>query len=482
VKLLDFGIAKVISEAQREAGALTTTSSALTSFTAAYGAPEQFSRSHGATGPWTDVFALALVLVEAITGKPPLDGHDLVQLAVASQDPSNRPTPRAFGIAVSDETEAVFKKALAIKPGDRWQTAGEMWSALRQSLRLESPPALTRTARETAAIEAPAAPAAGRGAPVAAIGAGAVLLLAAGAGIFVATRAPASPATTAASSSAPPPTAPSPSATATAPRDCAAGMIAIAGGSFFMGSDEGLPMEKPSHRVELAPFCIDKYEVTTEAYKACSDAGRCKRAATTNDYQGLTEKDRKALDPLCNARDPEGRGKHPINCVDWEMAENFCREQKKRLPTEAEWEFAARGPDGRKYPWGDEDPAAGYLNACGKECEAWGKKNGIETKAMYAADDGFPNTAPVGSFPKGASRFGVEDVVGNVWEWVWDYYGPYGADDQKDPKGPEKGEERVIRGGGWNGSYASWVRPTFRYKNAPGAHTHGIGFRCAADR
>jgi len=109
----------------------------------------------------------------------------------------------------------------------------------------------------------------------------------------------------------------------------------------------------------------------------------------------------------------------------------------------------------------------------------WGAKNGVEEKAMYDADDGFPNTAPVGSFPKGASRYGVQDVVGNVWEWVADWYAAYGAEEQKSPSGPPTGTEKVIRGGAWNGSYASWVRPTFRYKDSPTKRSYGIGFRCA---
>jgi formylglycine-generating enzyme required for sulfatase activity len=260
---------------------------------------------------------------------------------------------------------------------------------------------------------------------------------------------------------------------------CPPGMLLIPGGSFFMGSDDGLALEKPAHQVVLAPYCVDEFEVTVDKYKACSDAGRCKRAGMTNDWPDMTDKERRAFDPLCNSRDPVGRGQHPVNCVDWEMANKFCAEQGQRLPTEAEWEFSARGPDGRKYPWGDDDPGAGRLNACGKECLAWGQKNGVDEKAMYDADDGFPNTAPVGSFPKGASRYGVQDVVGNVWEWVSDWYGEYGKAEQKAPAGPAEGTEKIIRGGSWNGSYASWVRPTFRYKDSPAKRSYGIGFRCA---
>jgi formylglycine-generating enzyme required for sulfatase activity len=163
---------------------------------------------------------------------------------------------------------------------------------------------------------------------------------------------------------------------------CPAGMVPIPGGNFFMGSDEGLPMEKPSHAVSLAPFCIDKFEVTVTAYLACSEVGNCKRAGSVNDWDGITSKDHATFDPLCNGREPEERGSHPINCVDWSMADRFCRETGKRLPTEAEWEFAARRPDGRKYPWGDTDPTSEDLNACGSECAAWGLKNHVDEKSM----------------------------------------------------------------------------------------------------
>jgi formylglycine-generating enzyme required for sulfatase activity len=238
-------------------------------------------------------------------------------------------------------------------------------------------------------------------------------------------------------------------------------------------------MERPSHNVTLSPFCMNVYEVTTEDYKACSDQGECKRAGITNDWDGIGEADRKTFDSLCNVRDPQGRANHPINCVDWGMAMIFCKAHGGRLPTEAEWEFSARGSDGRKYPWGDDPPGPTLLNACGKECVEWGRKNHVETKAMYSADDGWPTTSPVGSFPKGASPYGLQDAVGNVWEWVADWYAEYPDADLVDPAGPASGDERVIRGGAWNGAYAAWVRPTFRYKDTEGKRSYGIGFRCA---
>ncbi len=258
-------------------------------------------------------------------------------------------------------------------------------------------------------------------------------------------------------------------------------MIAIAGGSFFQGSNDGQSAEKPAHHVALSPFCIDRTEVTVADYKACSDRGDCLPAPNDVNWAGISAAEKKGFGAVCNARDPNGRAKHPINCVDHRAAANFCARAKKRLPTEGEWEFAARGPDGRTYPWGNEAPDGTRLNACGKECTGWGKSIGQAMPTMYPDDDGFPATAPVGSFPKGASRFGLEDVVGNVWEWTADLYGPYTDADAKDPTGSTSGAERVIRGGAFNGGFASWVRPTQRYSFEPSAKSHVIGFRCASD-
>src|SRR5262249_17246451 len=146
--------------------------------------------------------------------------------------------------------------------------------------------------------------------------------------------------------------------------------------------------------------CIDIYEVTAEAYKACSDKGECKRPDAVPSYPKIEsqsdadyEKERQVLAEFCNFG-KEGREKHPINCVNWNMADAYCKVNDRRLPTEAEWEYAARGSDGRKFPWGDDPGREGHMNACGKECNAWEKAHGRKlTPVMYDKDDGYPGTA-----------------------------------------------------------------------------------------
>jgi eukaryotic-like serine/threonine-protein kinase len=502
VKLLDFGIAKVVQDAQKMAGAFSKTAGHITSFTPSYGAPEQFNRAHGATGPWTDVFALALVVVEVLTAKEALCGDNLMQLAFASGDPARRPTPRACGAAVSDAVERVLARAVAVAPAARQADAGILWSELRTAA--EMPPAREGrvTGREVALDATAPVPPAQESAktpleppsPAASVRPGAespreasrsflvplavgiVLAVGAGGYMFSRLRKPASRAPLAAAGPIMP-TAIGATADAAA---CPTGMTRIPGGMYFMGSEErdAVENERPLHQVTLAPFCIDTFEVTVERYNACRDVGACKKA-TFNAWPGLGDKDREIYDPLCNAAAGAKMATHPVNCLDWEMADHYCKAMGARLPTEAEWEFAARGPDGRKYPWGDEPPSSELLNACGTECVAWGKSKGISFEAMYAADDHFPNTSPVGSFHKGRSRYDVEDVVGNVWEWVADWYAPYATTTLADPKGPITGTERVIRGGAWNGTKPSWVRPTFRFKDDPAKRSYGIGVRCA---
>jgi len=563
VKILDFGIAKVMAEHAHLQTSLAMTGREITAFTPNYGAPEQFSRAHGATGPWTDVFALALIMIELLRGGyPALQGDDYIQLAVASRDPTVRPTPRAFGVEVTDDVEAVFRRALAIAPRDRYKSAGLFWQDLHaaafpgsaawspvtvgggvSAAAFASPQTtpggegrhsnfggphssgpgstgpgtgpLNRSGLPDTGpgsrkmVSAPTTPlfaGGGTGAPITAsaapkkgssallLGGLAVVGLVGGVGaaLLLFSKAPA-PAASATVDSALP--APSASASAAAPVfACGEGSVLVPEGKFFMGSDEpGFPIWQPQHNVRVSTYCIDIHEVTTTAYKDCVTKGSCKRALLEPDYPKAEkttpeqhEKNKKVFGELCNfgpnGEIKSGREKHPVNCVTWEMANLFCEWKGGRLPTEAEWEFAARGSDGRKYPWGDDgggDPK--YMNACGSECAAWEKAHNIEPKSdtMYEADDGFPGTAPVGSFPPGVTKIGTYDMVGNVWEWTNDRYASYTKEDQVDPKGALDGERRAIRGGGFNGGYPLWVNPSFRFHQLATGNAHGIGFRCA---
>jgi len=264
------------------------------------------------------------------------------------------------------------------------------------------------------------------------------------------------------------------------PITCPNGTALVPAGKLFMGDDDGSPLERPAHQVSIAAFCIDLTEVTVASYKACSDRGECRRAAATNDWDGMTAAESKAFDPLCNARDPALRGAHPMNCIAFDLAAAYCAASGKRLPTEAEWEYAARGSDGRRYPWGDEAPDETLLNACGKECGDLGKQARLPLDPLYTKDDGWPSTAPVGSFPRGRSRFGALDLAGNVWEWTGDWYAPYSAEAQADPRGPAQGKFRITRGGAWNTSSAAQLRPTVRHREVPDKRSFSIGFRCAS--
>ncbi len=518
IKLLDFGVAKILSDRATVDAASAKTGMHLSSFTPMYGAPEQFVKSYGATGPWTDVYALALVAAELLSGKPAIDGDDFTQLGVATVDPNRRPTPKTLDVPLPDAAEAVFERAVAVDPRQRYARAGEFVDALAEALGLATsgrttssavplaagqtalaagetalapagtPMALARSSQKTTAAPSSTsvnAPPRSRGLR---LGGAALGVLGVGIAVFLGFRSSGGGSGTEDSEAVSLSAAATPAASSAAPVTplpalCPSKMAKIGPGQYFRGSDanEAPDNQKPAHAVELRAYCIDLYEVTASEYKACSDVGKCKRASTEVDWPDISDAARKNYSPLCTFGQ-EGKDDYPINCVTWDMARIYCEAQGKRLPTEAEWEYAARGPDGRIYPWGDEPPTAEHLNACGPECVAWGTKHGERLAALYEKSDGYETLAPVGKFPKGSSRFGPHDIVGNVWEWVADYYGAYSDAPLDNPTGPESGEKRVIRGGGWNGGYESWLHPAFRYSQAPEAKSHGIGFRCAQDQ
>ncbi len=216
--------------------------------------------------------------------------------------------------------------------------------------------------------------------------------------------------------------------------------------------------EHPAHPVELTAFWIDRTEVTNRLYARCVDTGACAPPVEAGSFS----RPRYFGDPAFDD--------YPVVQVDWHRAAAYCAWAGARLPTEAEWEFAARGPENRLFPWGDTfDPAR--LNYCDQSCA------GMSDPSF---DDGFPDTAPVGSFPHGASWVGAMDMAGNVREWVPDWYGPYASEASVDPQGPASGESRIPRGGSWYDTPDD-VRSVNRGANAPDYPHPKVGFRCAVD-
>lgn len=232
------------------------------------------------------------------------------------------------------------------------------------------------------------------------------------------------------------------------------GMVLIPGGEFEMGSNLQ-PAEMPIRQVYLDPFWIDETEVTLAEYAACVAAGGCTAPATDPV-------------PYCNWNQPD-RDDHPINCVDWYQAAAYCAwvdEGTNRLPTEAEWEKAARGADARVYPWGD---------APGPTCThavMW-------DDAVGGSGCGTYGTMPVGSKPLGDSPYGLKDMSGNVWEWVADWYGPYDAAETDNPTGAAMGTDRVLRGDSWYSAILDYFRAASRGGLDPVNRWMIVGFRCA---
>jgi formylglycine-generating enzyme required for sulfatase activity len=268
---------------------------------------------------------------------------------------------------------------------------------------------------------------------------------------------------------------------------CPEGMIAVPGGTFKMGSPWSAIQkgeagdDEIEHEVTLSPYCIDRTEVTVAAYAACA-ADKCPPAPTTVAWKGASADEVRFYSPWCNGGKKD-RDDHPINCVNWNMADTYCKWVSKALPTEAQWEFAARGLTGHIYPWGDEPPAPARLNACGTECRDEAAKAGRPGWiTMYQEADSWPTTAPVGEVEGDTSAFGVRDMGGNVVEWVADVYAPYALSLKNDPrrdKAPAADSPRVIRGGGWRSDVPRDVRAAFREGLVGDARFVSAGFRCA---
>jgi len=217
-------------------------------------------------------------------------------------------------------------------------------------------------------------------------------------------------------------------------------MVYVPDGEFEMSNGDASWNALPKHVVYLDPFWIDRTEVTNRMYAICVDDGICSYPDLSAHYENASKAD------------------HPVVPVNWFQATDYCAWAGRRLPTEAEWEKAARGIDGRTYPWGDEKPdcdIANYLDCVGE-------------------------TLPVASLSLGASPYGVFDMAGNVWEWVEDWYDSdyYAYSPYENPGGPSYGEEKVARGGAWS-TYIFMVRSVFRHFVPPDNLNSSTGIRCA---
>lgn len=257
-------------------------------------------------------------------------------------------------------------------------------------------------------------------------------------------------------------------------------MVYVPGGTFQMGSDESDSdadnSEFPQHAVTLDSFWIDRTEVSVAQFRQCvTETGYETDAERKGWAYAWTGTEWAEVDGA-DWQHPQGPNSHaqedhPVVQASWNDAAAYCEWAKAQLPTEAQWEYAARGPEGYIYPWGDTFDGT-RLNFCDANCprESW-------RVADY--DDGYGLTAPVGSYPGGASWCGARDMTGNVWEWVADWHdsGYFGNSPSQNPTGPEIGAYRMVRGGGWSNDHRD-VRAAERSIATPDIRSGDLGFRC----
>lgn len=265
-------------------------------------------------------------------------------------------------------------------------------------------------------------------------------------------------------------------------------MVLIPAGEFRMGSYDGDAEEKPAHQVSLDVFYMDKYEVTNKLFDAFVRAMGYRTTAEREGKAWAYLRDEKWTEESgADWRKPEGatsvfasnREGHPVVSVSWEDADAYCRWTDKRLPTEAEFEYALRAGTQTKYWWGDGSPGSRRVANIADETN---KREfpGRPWPIMEGYTDGYARTAPVGSFE--ANAFGLYDMTGNAAEWTADWYGEkyYEVSPVRNPKGPSSGQYRVLRGGSWfNGPRT--VRSALRTRNTPAYRHAPLGFRCAQD-
>jgi formylglycine-generating enzyme required for sulfatase activity len=491
LKLIDFGIARHFDPAK--------TRDTTRFGTPGYAAPEQYGQ--GQTDARSDVYALGVVVHQLLTGYDP------------GNTPFNLPDIASFSIPLSSAVMNAVRQAVKIDPQQRPPDI-EAW---RQLLVGKTAVADSTTPAKTWFW--------------AAGGIAGLVLLVVGSFMWWNNQATAEPTPTPQmvavssrdttpepvaipilaftptseslpTSTTPPTSTPQPTETASpTPTITISGdgrretAVFIPAGNFTMGTDADLGYaeceklllteacqrswfvdEEPVHTVNLDAFYIDPYEVSNAAFVNFLN-GQANPQTAGNDWLDLTAAGGQGPLWFGNGRwqISPGLENHPVSFVNWYGARAYCGWQNGRLPTEAEWEKAARGADdARLYPWGDTF-AADKANICDTRCqEAWANRQ---------LDDGYATTSPVGSYPGGVSPYGLYDMSGNVFEWTTDWYAPdyYAQSPDANPTGPSSGERYVVRGGSWQRN-GRGVRLSYRYSYKAAFGYSEVGFRCVYDR
>ena len=494
VYLVDFGIAKVGSARERtETGALGVTPG--------FSPLEQYGV--GGTDERSDVYAVGATLYALLTGHSPPESVKLATKSATLTPPQGRRPDLSPAVA------AAVEAALQTDPTDRPQTMAAFRALLRRepaapAVPLEGPPS-ARTSEpvrretgvgvvgtQTGVVQAETGGGRRRVVPTWAWATGGVamaggliavaLLIGLGgwaAGWWGSPEAGlptglATDATTGAPTRAPgQESTPSVGDTWVRPGDGML-MVYVPAGQFEMGSEEGRSYEQPVHTVSLDAFWLDQTEVTNAQFATfMNDRGnQTEGGATWLDLEAETCLIERASDEY---RPLSGYADHPVIEVSWYGAVSYCEWAGGRLPTAAEWEYAARGPDGSRYPWGDEfdlDCSRGNFD----------DETDVDDDVVPggAGCDGYDRTAPVGSFPAGASWCGAEGMAGNVMEWAsdWSDIDYYGRSPSENPTGPPDGDARVVRGGSW-ASGQDYARSASRSGRVPDGRQSILGFRCA---
>ena len=456
--LSDFGVAKMMDT--EGAQGLTATGAAIG--TPEYMAPEQ------AVGKKidhrVDIYSLGVIFYELVTGRRPYSAETPMEIVIKqSRDPL--PPPSQFVKGLPAKVEQVIEKALAKDPGGRFTDMSAFTQALEKMAASAKPSPRKRTAptskkssavpREKKAQEQQAQ----RTAKVKPLNTkwliGILAVAMVGLVIYIGTTGLGKNKVAPAAEEDPTPESNLGIGSSIISEIDGMRMMYVPEGEFLMGSEDGASDEDPIHTVYLDAYWTDQTEVTNAQYSACVQSGACGQPSSTKYF------------------DDSNYGDHPVAHVDWGDAQDYCSWAGRRLPSEAEWEKAARGDDGRTYPWGDTfDSSLANL-------DDETVMDDYRIDCSSSGCDGYDRTAPVGSFPGGASPYEAFDMVGNVWEWVQDWYNEdyYEHSPDKNPIN-NNGEWRVLRGGSWFNS-ERYARSVSRYNSNPASPYYNFGFRCA---